>query len=62
LADANCGTTCRKLFKVGALLTISVRRIKLARAVRLCLRKLFHCIAPSRLRNARGAHIYPHAA
>jgi hypothetical protein len=30
LADASCGTIRRKLFKIGALVTISVRRIKLA--------------------------------
>jgi hypothetical protein len=29
LADATCGTIRRKLFKIGALVTISVRRIKL---------------------------------
>ena len=32
LADATCGTIRRKLFKIGALITISVRRIKLAMA------------------------------
>jgi hypothetical protein len=32
LADATCGTIRRKLFKVGALVTISVRRIKFAMA------------------------------
>jgi Transposase DDE domain group 1 len=32
LADATCGTIRRKLFKIGALVTISVRRIKLAMA------------------------------
>ncbi len=32
LADASCGTIRRKLFKVGALVTISVRRIKFAMA------------------------------
>jgi hypothetical protein len=32
LADASCGTIRRKLFKIGALVTISVRRIKLAMA------------------------------
>ena len=31
-ADATCGTIRRKLFKIGALVTISVRRIKLAMA------------------------------
>ena len=30
LADASCGTIRRKLFKIGALVTMSVRRIKLA--------------------------------
>ena len=30
LADATCGTIRRKLFKIGALVTISVRRIKFA--------------------------------
>ena len=30
LADASCGTIRRKLFKIGALVTVSVRRIKLA--------------------------------
>ena len=30
LADASCGTIRRKLFKIGALVTISVRRIKFA--------------------------------
>ncbi len=30
LADASCGSIRRKLFKIGALVTISVRRIKLA--------------------------------
>ena len=29
LADATCGTIRRKLFKIGALVTVSVRRIKL---------------------------------
>jgi len=32
LADATCGTIRRKLFKIGGLVTISVRRIKLAMA------------------------------
>jgi hypothetical protein len=32
LADATCGTIRRKLFKIGALVTISVRRIKFAMA------------------------------
>ncbi len=32
LADANCGTIRRKLFKIGALVTISVRRIRFAMA------------------------------
>jgi hypothetical protein len=32
LADATCGTIRRKLFKIGALVTISLRRIKLAMA------------------------------
>jgi hypothetical protein len=32
LADASCGTIRRKLFKIGALVTISVRRIKFAMA------------------------------
>jgi DDE family transposase len=32
LADASCGTIRRKLFKIGALVTISVRRIKFALA------------------------------
>jgi hypothetical protein len=32
LADASCGTIRRKLFKIGATVTISVRRIKLAMA------------------------------
>ena len=32
LADATCGTIRRKLLKIGALVTISVRRIKLAMA------------------------------
>ncbi len=32
LVDASCGTIRRKLFKIGALVTISVRRIKLAMA------------------------------
>ena len=32
LANASCGTLRRKLFKIGALVTISVRRIKLAMA------------------------------
>jgi hypothetical protein len=32
LADASCGTIRRKLFKIGAHVTISVRRIKLAMA------------------------------
>ena len=32
LADATCGTIRRKLFKIGALVTVSVRRIKLAMA------------------------------
>jgi len=32
LADASCGTIRRKLFKIGALVSISVRRIKLAMA------------------------------
>ena len=32
LADASCGTIRRKLFKIGALITISVRRIKFAMA------------------------------
>ncbi len=32
LADATSGTIRRKLFKIGALVTISVRRIKLAMA------------------------------
>jgi len=32
LADATCGTIRRKLFKIGALVTISARRIKFAMA------------------------------
>jgi hypothetical protein len=32
LADASCGTIRRKLFKIGALVTVSVRRIKFAMA------------------------------
>jgi len=32
LADASCGTIRRKLLKIGALVTVSVRRIKLAMA------------------------------
>jgi hypothetical protein len=32
LADATCGTIRRKLFKIGALVTVSVRRIKFAMA------------------------------
>ncbi len=32
LADASCGTIRRKLFKIGALVTVSVRRIKFALA------------------------------
>jgi hypothetical protein len=32
LANATCGTIRRKLFKIGALVTISVRRIKFAMA------------------------------
>ena len=32
LADASCGTIRRKLLKIAALVTISVRRIKLAMA------------------------------
>jgi len=32
LAEATCGTIRRKLFKIGALVTISVRRIKFAMA------------------------------
>ena len=32
LANATCGTIRRKLFKIGALVTISVRRIKIAMA------------------------------
>jgi len=32
LANATCGTIRRKLFKIGALVTISVRRVKLAMA------------------------------
>src|SRR5258707_15393283 len=32
LADATCGTVRRKLFKIGALVTVSVRRIKFAMA------------------------------
>jgi hypothetical protein len=32
LADATCGTIRRKLFKIGAIVTISVRRIKFAMA------------------------------
>ena len=32
LADASCGTFRRKLFKIGALVTVSIRRIKFAMA------------------------------
>jgi hypothetical protein len=32
LADASCGTVRRKLCKIGALVTISLRRIKFAMA------------------------------
>ena len=32
LANATCGTIRRKLFKIGALVTVSVRRIRLAMA------------------------------
>jgi hypothetical protein len=32
LADATCGTIHRKLFKIGAVVTISIRRIKFAMA------------------------------
>jgi hypothetical protein len=47
LADATCGTIRRKLFKIGALVTISVRRIKQARhGVRLSLQGCL-CHGPS---------------
>jgi hypothetical protein len=32
LADATCGTVRRKLFKIGALVTVSVRRVEFAMA------------------------------
>ena len=47
LADATCGTIRRKLFKIGALVTISVRRIKFAMAS-----------GPSRTSAASGGPFY----
>jgi len=41
LADATCGTIRRKLFKIGALVTISVRRIKFAMASGCPYRAIF---------------------
>ena len=46
LADATCGTIRRKLFKIGALVTISVRRIKFAMASGCPYKAIFaaaHC-------------------
>jgi hypothetical protein len=40
LANATCGTIRRKLFKIGALVTVSVRRIKIAMASGLWLRPI----------------------
>jgi len=41
LADATCGTIRRKLFKIGALVTISVRRIKIAMASGCPFKEIF---------------------
>jgi hypothetical protein len=38
LANATCGTIRRKLLEIGALLTVSVRRIKIRHGLRLSLR------------------------
>ena len=37
LANATCGTIRRKLLEIGALLTVSVRRIKIRHGLRLSL-------------------------
>jgi hypothetical protein len=41
MANATCGTIRRKLFKIGALVTISVRRIKLAMASGCAYKAIF---------------------
>ena len=51
LAQATCGTIRQKLLKIGARVTVSVRRVKLALASACPSREVF-CIAAEGLRNA----------
>ena len=51
LAEATCGTIRLKLLKIGARVTVSVRRVKLALASACPFREVF-TIAAERLRRA----------
>jgi hypothetical protein len=53
-AEATCGTIRLKLFKIGALVTISVRRIRFAMASAYPYAQAWH-LAAARLARARGA-------
>jgi hypothetical protein len=52
-ADATCGSIRLKLLRIGALVTISVRRIKIAMAS-ACPYRAEYALASARLRNATG--------
>jgi hypothetical protein len=54
LADASCGTIRRKLFKIGALVTISVRRIKFAMASGLVVKERSYRLGLRQRRPAQG--------
>ena len=59
LADATCGTIRLKLLKIGALVRISVRRIKVAMASS-CPAALTWGVAARRLNAAAAARAAPH--
>jgi hypothetical protein len=59
LAQASCGTIRQKLLKIGARVTVSVRRVKLALASACPSRQIF-CIAAEALRSAIAQARLPH--
>jgi len=61
LAQASCGTIRLKLLKIGARVTVSVRRVKLALASACPYRQIF-AIAAERLRHIVLEAPFPHAA
>jgi len=61
LAQATCGTIRLKLFKIGARVTVSVRRVKLALASACPYREVF-AVAAERLRRILSQAPLPHAA